>query len=256
MRPKDLADAHARQARLRERFHDPENEYFDNERQEKGRRISPPAAFEQIRGGRVRKPLSVHNLRTHSRLLAKYLDDEHSPKGCMDAASIPSVPPERNRGKRKTTDGGLSRTASQCSTNPVTDSVICRKPAITRSCYRWPILESAGIYIRSRPPPAGIQKQINAILEKASSERKKSLHSIGKKLCDDFAVVLDTAAGEDDCIQLLCMALSSMDELERLAIARKAGTLLQTPPGVVSLDSTSVKNGEQASSPDSHHSWT
>lgn len=145
----------------------------------------------------------------------------------MDEVSNPSVPSERGTRKRKTTDGEAPRTASQSSTNPVTDSAKSQKSSSTAAHYRWAILGRARIYIRSRPPPEEIQKQIDAILEKASPERKESLTNIGKVLHDDFAVVLDTAAGEDDCIELLYRALSSMDERKLLALPRKAGIMLQ-----------------------------
>lgn len=147
----------------------------------------------------------------------------------MDEASTPSVPSGRGRGKRKTTDGEQPRTASQHSTYPVTDSAKSQKSSYTASHYRWAILERARIRITSRPPPEEIQKQIDAILEKASPQREQPLNNIGKALCDDFAVVLDTAAGEDDCIELLWSALSSMDELKLLALPRKAGMILYPP---------------------------
>ena len=225
MPTKDLTDAP--QTRQRKRLPDPENEHLENERQGKRRRISPPAVSEQITGGLVRKPLSEQNLRTHNRLLETYLDDQVSQGSYMDEASNPSVPSERGRRKRKTTDGEESRTASQSSTNPVTDSVTSQKSSSTAAHYRWAILKGARIYIRSRPPPEEIQKAIDAIVEKASPERKQFLTNIGKDLYDDFAVVLDRAAGEDDCVEILYRALSSMDKLKLLTITRKAGIMLQ-----------------------------
>ena len=225
MPTKDLTDSP--QTKQQKRLHDPENEHLENERQGKRRRISPPAVSEQIPGGLVRKPLSEQNLRTHNRLLKTYLDDQVSQESYMDEASNPPVPSERGRRKRKTTDGEEPRTASQSSIRPMTDSTISQKSSSTAAHYRQAILRRAKIYIRSRPPPEEIQKQIDAILEKDSLEKKQFLTNITNVMCDDFAVVLEVAAGEDDCVEILYRALSSMDELKRLALVRKAGIMLQ-----------------------------
>ncbi|MCJ1429792.1 hypothetical protein MMC29_007707 [Sticta canariensis] len=225
---KDLTDAP--QTRQRKRVHDPENEHLENERQGKRRRISPPAISERIAGGRVRQPLSEQNLRTHNRLLETYLDDQVSQESYMDEVSNHSVSSEGGRRKRKTTDGEAPRSASQSSTNPVADSVKSQKSTSTAAYYRWSILQRARIYIRGRPPPQEIQRQIDAIVEKASPERKQSLTNIGKDLYDAFAEVLDKAAGEDDCIEILYRALSSMDELKRLELPRKADWRVSLKP--------------------------
>ena len=225
MPTKDLTDAP--QTRQLKRTHDPENEHLENERQEKRRRISPPDISEQIPGGLVRKPLSEQNLRTHTRLMERSLDDQDSQKSYLDEASNPSVASGMARRKRKKTDEENPRTSSQCSTNPVTDSAKSQKSSSTAAHYRWAILERARIYISFQSPPEDIQKQIDAILEKSSPEREKSLANIGKLLHNRFAKVLRTAAREDDCIEILYHALTSMDELGLLALPRKAGTMLQ-----------------------------
>lgn len=151
------------------------------------------------------------------------MDDASNPSGASGASG-------RQRRKRRATNGAQSETESQQSTNPVTDSLHSQQSSNTPSYYRWVILKKAKVRISSRPPPEEIQNKVDAIIKKASPERAESLSNIAEKLCDSFAVVLDIAAGEDDCVELLYQALSSMDDLGRLTFPRKAGIILHPPP--------------------------
>lgn len=65
----------------------------------------------------------------------------------------------------------------------------------------------------------GLKTTIRTLI---SSQRKEELAIISKILCDSFAKVLDVAAREDDCIELLHTALSSMGYTEQLFFTRKA----------------------------------
>lgn len=233
----------------------------------KRRRAAQQAVSEQLTGGDVRNPLSETNLRTHNRLIGTDQDDSDSQKGSMDDASTPSghsrrgrrkidgvqsptasQPSGRSRRGRRKTHGVQSRTASQPSTasqsssNPGTNSLRSRK-SNTSSNYRYVILRSVGIRIRGGPPPEEIQNHIDAIIKRASLEREVSSVSvadIGKELCDRFTHVIEGAAGDDDCVEPLHQALSSMDQLGRLTFPRKAGTKLQPPSRMISLYSNDL----------------
>lgn len=224
--PRDLSDIP--QTRRRKQPHDPENE-----RLRKRQRTAPQVVREHLICGSIRKPLNEKNLRTHNRLLGTGQDDQGSQQNCVEETSS-SARSKRGRGKRKTTDEALSRTESQHS---LTDSQNSKKSSNSSSYYRWFILKRVKIRISSRPPPEQIQKKIDAIIEKASPKRKASIANIGGKLFDDFATVLEKAAGEDDCLEIFYHALSSMDDLGRLTFPRKAGIILQPPSRIISLNS-------------------
>lgn len=177
--------------------------------------------------------MSERNLRTHNRLLETDQDDQGSQQNSMDGTSS-SAPSKGGRGKRKATDEAQSRTESHYS---LADSQTSKRASSSSSYYRWSILQRVQIYISSRPPPEEIQERVDAIIEKASPHRKALIATIGEKLCDDFANVLEIAAGEDDCLELFYHALSSMDDLRRLTFQRKAGIILQPPSQIISLNS-------------------
>lgn len=90
--------------------------------------------------------------------------------------------------------------------------------------YRWVTLWEANVYIQSRPPPEEIQTEIDAVIQsKVSPEREGEMSHLAQELCESFAEVLSAAAGEDDCVELIHKALSSMGYLGSLTFARKAG---------------------------------
>jgi hypothetical protein len=140
----------------------------------------------------VRGPLSEKNLRAHNESL------------------------EMIRGRK--------RKQSLLPIDTETTSVQSQKSSGTASWYRWTTLRNAKVFFRGWPPPKDIQDQINAIVEKASPmERKDSLASITETLCKNFAKVLNRASMEDDCVEIFYNALSFMNQLEHLALSRKAG---------------------------------
>lgn len=79
------------------------------------------------------------------------------------------------------------------------------------------------VYIQSRPPPDEIQTEIDAVFQsKLSPERKGEISHLAQELCESFAEVLSGAAGEDDSIELIHKALSSMGYHGSLTFPRKA----------------------------------
>ncbi|MCJ1359526.1 MAG: hypothetical protein MMC33_009528, partial [Icmadophila ericetorum] len=102
-------------------------------------------------------------------------------------------------------------------------SQVTQKSSFTAAHYRNFILKGANIRFQFRLAPEDIRTQITAIVQpEASPERKEELSRTAQKLHDDFADVLDTAAREDDCVELSYQALSSMGYSESLTLPRKA----------------------------------
>jgi hypothetical protein len=169
-----------------------------------------------IPGRSLKTPLSKRNLQAHNRQL---LGSEEL--GKMESESEPS----RRGGGR-----GGKRTLSQHSgttamnTNQETASAHSQRSSGTSAHYRWVTLQSARVYIRSRPPPEDIQTQISTIIQsEKSAERKEELLRLTRELCDSFAEVISKAAGEEDCLAPLHNALSSMGYYKSLTFPRKAG---------------------------------
>ena len=99
----------------------------------------------------------------------------------------------------------------------------------TAARYRFIILRRARIFIRHGPPPEEIQSRINAIIQrKISEERKRQLSRFAENLCEDFIEVFNGASREDDCVEPIYRALSSMDSSREFQFPRKAGIVF--PP--------------------------
>ncbi len=154
-------------------------------------------------------PLTKHNLQKHNTLL-------------MDSEADSS-------GGRRPSKRSASRTQSDFIQSPSTvtqetASGRSQKSSGTSAHYRYTILSKARIYIHHMPTPDEIRAQIDAVIQReVSSERKEKLSSITQQLNDSFIRVVTFALGEDDCIEPLYHALSSMDHSESLTFARKAG---------------------------------
>lgn len=124
--------------------------------------------------------------------------------------------------------GGQKRTSSRHSittdTNHETTSGRSQRSSGTAARYRWVILDSARIFVRSGPPPKEIRPRINAVIQREiSEERKREISLVAEKLCDGFTDVLDGANREDDCVEPIHNALSSMDNSKSFSFPRKAG---------------------------------
>jgi len=94
----------------------------------------------------------------------------------------------------------------------------------TYAQYRWVALDRAQIFVRSRPLPEHIKVHIDAVIKRTTSEeRSHKLAVIAKTLSDEFVTVLEGASREDDSVEPIRHALSSMDSNEKFALPRKIG---------------------------------
>ena len=127
-----------------------------------------------------------------------------------------------------------SRQSSTGDMNQETASVQSQKSSYTAAHYRWVTLSNARILIRPESLPDDIQTRINAVIHRRiSEERKCELSRIAEDLCNDFIDVLNGASREDDCVEPIHRALSSMDSSNRkFNFPRKAGI---APPSRVSV---------------------
>ena len=94
----------------------------------------------------------------------------------------------------------------------------------TAARYRWVVLQHVRIIVESRPLPAEIQTRVNAIIrQKVSDKRRRELSRVAEKLRVEFIVVLSGASREDDCVEPIHRALSSMDSGGKFTFPRKTG---------------------------------
>lgn len=85
-----------------------------------------------------------------------------------------------------------------------------------------------------KPLPEDILTRINAVIQRKTAEgRKKDVIIIAQKLSDEFVRVLDSARREDDSVELLHHALSSMDWDQKLEFPRKIGIVPPLPPSAL-----------------------
>jgi hypothetical protein len=156
------------------------------------------------------QPLNEANLEEHNRLT------ESGTSNVMDSEVGTS-----ERGGRKRPS---SRPPSSTDTNQETASVRSQTSSYTAARYRFSILSYARIFIRPGPPPEEIQSRINAIIQrKISEERKRQLSRFAENLCKDFIDIFNGASREDDCVEPIHRALSSMDGSRKFQFPRKAG---------------------------------
>ena len=122
-----------------------------------------------------------------------------------------------------------SRRSSTADLNQDTASTRSQASSYTTTAanYRFAILDSARVFIRPGPPPMEIQPRINSVFQHVvTEERKRQLSRVAKSLCDDFVDVLDGPNREDDCVEPIHRALSSMDNDRKFSFPRKAGTVI------------------------------
>lgn len=139
----------------------------------------------------------------------------------------------RNRGNKRTASrvGIGNGSAASTGGDPETASQVTQKSSFTAAHYRNSILKGANIRFQFRPAPDDIRTRIAAIVKlEVSPERREELSRIAQKLHDGFVDVLETAAREDDCIELFYQALSSMGYNESLTFPRKAGMVVLLDP--------------------------
>lgn len=112
-----------------------------------------------------------------------------------------------------------------------TTSALSQKSRSTAAHYRHVVLRGVRINIGLKPAPEDTRAQVNAIIQrKLTSERTEKLTKIAQHLNSSFVEILSKAAGKDDCIVPLYIALNSMDDSESFAFLKKAGILFLLNP--------------------------
>lgn len=117
----------------------------------------------------------------------------------------------------------LSRRTSTADMSQDTASVSSQKSS---SCanYRWITLDSARVYAENGPVPKNIQIRVDAIIQPTISKPKeKELATISKTFCNDFVDVMKGASREDDSVEPIHTALTSLDGGKNFLFPRKSG---------------------------------
>ncbi|KAI4168816.1 MAG: hypothetical protein LQ346_009029, partial [Caloplaca aetnensis] len=116
----------------------------------------------------------------------------------------------------------LSRRTSTADMSQDTASVSSQKSS---SCanYRWITLDSARVYAENGPVPKNIQIRVDAIIQPTISKPKeKELATISKTFCNDFVDVMKGASREDDSVEPIHTALTSLDGGKNFLFPRKS----------------------------------
>ncbi|KAH0538859.1 hypothetical protein FGG08_004576 [Glutinoglossum americanum] len=150
-------------------------------------------------------PLTEANLEEHNRLTGS---------GASDATY-------RNV---ETLGSGRRKRPRQASTNQETASMPTQTSSHTAAHYRFFILQKARISIQRESLPEEIRSRVNAIIQHdISEERKRELSRIAENLCNAFIDIFEGQHREDDCVEPIYHALSSMDGGKNFIFVMKAG---------------------------------
>lgn len=180
----------------------------------------PPGKRAKQTASNTSQPLTAECLKRHT-LHEGYLErlelmNSKADQGSESRGSKMSALGDRIHGDTTST---ISRGLESLSLSQVT-----QKSSFTAAHYRKSILEGVNVYFQFRLPPEDIHARITAIVQlDISPAREEELLIIGRKFHDDFVIVLNEAAREDDCVELFYQALSSMRDNENLTLPRKAG---------------------------------
>ena len=167
------------------------------------------------------KQLSEANLEEHNRLLrSKTADETRRPgKRQLQSSSDTSMPRETESG---------------------------RTYASTAAHYRFGTLEYARIFILPGPPPKEIQSLVDAAIQrKINEDRKREIERIAQSLHRDFIDCLCGAGREDDYIEPIQRALSSMDSDRKFHFPRKTGIVLPPLPAFLESCSRHLRLGSK-----------
>ncbi|KAL9039410.1 MAG: hypothetical protein Q9180_002545 [Flavoplaca navasiana] len=116
----------------------------------------------------------------------------------------------------------LSRRTSTADMSQDTASVSSQKSS-TFANYRWIILDSARVYAENGPIPKNIQTRVDTIIQPTLSESKeKELSTISKTFCNNFVDVMKGASREDDSVEPIYVALTSLDSGKNFLFPRKS----------------------------------
>ena len=142
---------------------------------------------------------------------------------------------DRQTGSETSMGGGkrtLSRRTSTTDMSQETASVSSRKSS-TYANYRWINLDSARIYAENGPVPKNIQTRVDTIIQPTLSEQQeKELSTISNTFCNDFVDVMNGASREDDSVELIHAALTSLDSGKKFLFPRKSGMSPYAPVNV------------------------
>ena len=187
---------------------------------------APPAKRAKTTVSDKPQPLTAESLKQHT------LSEGH-----LDIHDLMDLEANKGPGSRGSKRSAASisevrvRSMASTSRDQETSSQATKKSSYTAAHYRNSILKGSNIHFQFRPPPEDIQTQITTIIQhRISPERKEELSLIGQQFYDSFVDVLDTAAREDDCVELFYQALSSMGYNESLKVSRKAGMVALLNP--------------------------
>ena len=117
----------------------------------------------------------------------------------------------------------LSRRTSTADMSQDAASVSSQKSS-TYANYRWINLDSARIYAENGPVPKNIQTLVDAIIQPTlSKQQEKELSAITNTSCKDFVDVMKGASREDDSVEPIHAALTSLDSGKKFLFPRKSG---------------------------------
>ncbi|KAL8724243.1 MAG: hypothetical protein Q9166_008060, partial [cf. Caloplaca sp. 2 TL-2023] len=126
---------------------------------------------------------------------------------------------ETSMGRRKR---NLSRQTSTADMSQDTASVSSQKSS-TYANYRWINLDSARIYAENGPVPTDIQTRVDTIIQPTLSKPKEEeLSTISTTFCNDFVDVIKGASREDDSVEPIHAALTSLDSGKKFLFPRKS----------------------------------
>ncbi|MCJ1395354.1 hypothetical protein MMC18_008238 [Xylographa bjoerkii] len=174
----------------------------DSEVERPGKRLQDNRQF----SSESSQPLTKENLATLGRLTGS------NPADKMDHTTTTL---EKSGRKRI-----VSRQSSTADLSQVTTSA--ETVVSTHARYRRVDLHKAGISVRSEPLPKDVESRINVVIQReTAAERKEEVIAIAKHLCNEFVAVLNAARREDDSVEPLHRALSSMDKNAKFEFSRK-----------------------------------
>ncbi|KAL8902913.1 MAG: hypothetical protein Q9207_004281 [Kuettlingeria erythrocarpa] len=116
----------------------------------------------------------------------------------------------------------LSRRTSTADMSQDTASVSSQKSSSFAN-YRWITLDSARVYAENGPVPKNIQTRVDAIIQPTIYKSKeKELSTISTTFCNEFVDVMKGASREDDSVEPIHTALTSLDSGKKFLFPRKS----------------------------------
>ena len=80
------------------------------------------------------------------------------------------------------------------------------------------------MYAENGPVPKDVQTRVDAIIQpKLSKQRLNELSAISNTFCNDFVDVMKGASREDDSVEPIHAALTSLNSAKKFLFPRKSG---------------------------------